>query len=386
MKKFDFDKGAKRKGTNCVKWDVPFITEDVTPMWIADMDFPVAPGVSENLKKIVEQEVYGYQFLSDHYYESVINWMKRRHNYELTKDEICYVPNVVLGLYFGVQAVSDPGDEIMIMPPVYGPFFKAVKDNGRVLVESPMKNDHGYYTIDFEDLENRITKKTKAIMICNPHNPTGRVWTEEELQQLSDICIRHDLYILSDDIHSELLAKGKKHTFIGALSDEIRQRSIMYTSPSKAFNLAGIHVANCFIANEALRKKYKEISEKSHAAENNSFSEAALVGAYDKSEDWLDALNVYIEGNVKYFVEYIQKEIPNLTVWKPEATYLVWVDFRKTGIPENELQEYMKKECGVFLNEGPFFGEEGQGFMRFNLACPRKQIATVLKKMKEKLA
>ena len=175
MKEFDFEKGAKRKGSNCVKWDVPFITEDVTPMWIADMDFPVAPGVSENLRKIVEQEVYGYQFLSDHYYESVINWMKRRHNYELTRDEICYVPNVVLGLYFGVQAVSDPGDEIMIMPPVYGPFFKAVKDNGRVLVESPMKNDHGYYTIDFEDLENRITKKTKAIMICNPHNPTGRV-------------------------------------------------------------------------------------------------------------------------------------------------------------------------------------------------------------------
>lgn len=383
---YNFDNGAKRRGTNCVKWDVPFITEEITPMWIADMDFTVAPGVSENLKKLAEQGVFGYQFLSENYFHSVINWMKRRHNYKLTRDEICYVPNVVLGLSFGVQTVTEPGDEIIIMTPVYGPFFSVVKDNDRVLVESPMKNDHGYYAMDFEDLESRITEKTKAVIICNPHNPAGRVWTREELQALADICIKYNLYILSDDIHSELITKGKKHTFIGELSEEVRQRSIIYTSPSKAFNLAGIHVANCFIANEELRAKYKAISRKSHADENNSFVEAALTGAYDKSEDWLDALNEYIEGNLNYFVEYIQKEIPVLTVCKPEGTYLAWVDFRKTGIPNEELQEYMRRECGVFLNEGNFFGTNGEGFMRFNLACPRAQITPVLERMKEKFA
>lgn len=383
---YNFDHGAQRKGTNCVKWDLPFMTDDITPMWIADMDFTVAPSISESLNKVVEQGVYGYQFLSEHYYESVISWMKRRHGYDLTKEEICYVPNVVLGLYFGVQAVSEPGDEIIIMTPVYGPFFSAVKDNDRHLVESPMKNDSGYYTIDFEDLESKITEKTKAVMICNPHNPSGRVWTTEELQRIADICCKHDLYILSDDIHSELLMKGQKHTFIGSISEDARQRSIIYTSPSKAFNLAGIHVANCFIANEKIREKYKEISGKSHAAENNSFSEAALTGAYDKSEAWLEELMIYIEENVDYFVSYIEKEIPKLTVRKPEATYLVWVDFRKTGIPANELQKYMKKECGVFLNEGDFFGTDGEGFLRFNLACPRQQIISVLEKMKGKLA
>lgn len=379
---FNFDDGIKRKGTNCVKWDIPIITEDVTPMWIADMDFEVAPAIVDRLHKLIEQKAFGYQFLSENYYHSIIDWMKRRHQYEVAREEICYVPNVVLGLQFGVQAVSEPGDEIIIMTPVYGPFFKVIQDNGRKLIESPMKNEHGYYMMDLEDLESRITGKTKAVIICNPHNPSGRVWTEKELTDLGKICLKHNLYILSDDIHSELTAKEHKHTFIGSLSEEFRQRSIIYTSPSKAFNLAGIHVANCFIANQELREQFIEILEKSHAAENNSFAEAALVGAYDESEEWLDDVNCYIEKNIDYFVSYIQKNIPDLTVYKPEGTYLVWVDFRRTGIKDKDLQNFMREECKVFLNEGTFFGINGEGFMRFNLACPRKQIVPVLERMK----
>ena len=381
---YNFEEGIERRGTNCVKWDVPFITEDVTPMWIADMDFRVAPEITNSLKKVAEQGAYGYQFLSEKYYDSVVNWMKRRHHYELSKEEITFVPNVVLGLRFGIETVSDPGDEIIIMTPVYGPFYRIVRNSGRVLIESPMKNDHGYYTMDLEDFEKRITEKTKAVIICNPHNPSGRVWTKEELTKLAKVCIRHHLYILSDDIHSELVTRGHKHTFIASVSEEVRDRSIVLTSPSKAFNLASIHLANCFISNKELREKYQKIADKSFAAENSAFVEPVLIAAYDKSEEWLDELNEYIEGNLDFFVDFINREIPDLEVRKPEGTYLVWVNFAKTGIPEESLKEYLLKECQVAVNEGEFFGKEGAGFVRFNLACPRRSIKVVLEKMKEK--
>lgn len=381
---YHFEEGIERRGTNCVKWDNPFVESDMTPMWIADMDFEIAPAITENLKKIAGQGAFGYQFLSDEYYEAVISWMRRRHGLELKKEEICYVPNVVLGMSFAVQAVSEPGDEIIIMTPVYGPFFKVVDDNDRVLIESPMRNNDGYYTMDLNDFEGRITPRTKAVILCNPHNPSGRVWTREELKALADICIKHNLYIISDDIHSELISEGYKHTFISLLSDEVRERCIVCTSPSKAFNLASIHVANCFIFNEDLRKKYMEVSEKSHAAENNAFAEAALLGAYNDSEDWLEELNQYIDENREYFVDYVKREIPSLSVCKPEGTYLVWVDFRKTKISPEELHDYLLKECRIVANEGNFFGKLGDGYARFNLACPRSFIIKALERLKEK--
>ncbi len=383
---YHFDEGIERRGTNCVKWDVPFVTPDVTPMWIADMDFEIAPAITENLQRIAGQGAFGYQFLSEQYYEAVISWMKRRHGLEIRKEEIFYVPNVVLGMSFAVQAVSEIGDEIIIMTPVYGPFFKVTDDNDRVLVESPMKNADGYYTMDLEDFESRITEKTKAVIFCNPHNPSGRVWTREELQAFADICVKHDLYIISDDIHSELISEGHEHTFISSLSEEIRDRCIVCTSPSKAFNLASIHVANCFIFNEALREKYQAVSERSHAAENNAFAEAALVAAYSDSEEWLTELNRYIDGNLEYFTDYVKREIPSLTVRKPEGTYLVWVDFRRTGVPSDKLHDYLLKECHIAANDGNFFGKLGDGFARFNLACPRSTVVKALEELKAKFA
>ena len=383
---YHFDEGIERRGTNCVKWDVPFVTSDVMPMWIADMDFEIAPAITKRLEEIAGQGAFGYQFLSDQYYEAVMSWMRRRHGLELKKEEICYVPNVVMGLSFAVQAVSEPGDEIIIMTPVYGPFFKVVCDNDRVLLECSLKNDNGYYTMDFDDFESRITPKTKAVILCNPHNPSGRVWRREELQAFADICMKHDLYIISDDIHSELITEGYRHTFISSLSKEVRERCIICTSPSKAFNLASIHVANCFVFNEALQKKYKDILERSHAAENNAFAEAALLGAYNDSEDWLDELNQYINGNLEYFVDFIKREIPSLTVCKPEGTYLVWVDFRKTEIPSVELHDYLLEECHIAVNDGNFFGKLGDGFARFNLACPRATVVKALEELKNKFA
>lgn len=378
-----FEKGINRKGTNCVKWDVPFVTEGVQPMWIADMDFEVAPAITENLKNITSQGAFGYQFLSENYYQSIINWMERRHRYKVAREEICYVPNVVLGLSFAVQAVSEPGDEIIIQTPVYGPFFRVMEDNQRVLVESKLKEENGYYTMDMEDFERKITPKTKAVILCNPHNPSGRVWTKEELEQLAEICMRHHLYIISDDIHCELVRAGQKHTFISSLSEEVRRRSIICTSPSKAFNLAGIHVANCFISDEELRGKFMEIAEKSHAAESNAFVEAALRGAYDESEEWLLALNDYLDQNIDYFVSYIEKEISGIKVRRPEGTYLVWADCRKLGIKEERVREFLLDTCKIAVNDGEFFGKEGRGFVRFNLACPLPQIKGALENLKK---
>lgn len=383
---YQFDKGIDRRGTNSVKWDMPIVTSDVTPMSIADMDFEIAPAITENLKKTAGQGAFGYQFLSEKYYEAVINWMQRRHGLVLKREEICYVPNVVLGMSFAVQTVSEPGDEIITMTPVYGRFFKVVHDTDRILVESPMKNDGGYYTMDLEDFESRITSKTRAVILCNPHNPSGRVWKREELKALADICMKHGLYIISDDIHCELVSEGHEHIFISSLSDEVKMKCIICTSPSKAFNLAGIHVANCFIFDEVLRKRYMEVSEKSNAAESNAFAEAALVGAYNDSEDWLEELNRYIKGNLDYFVDYINAEIPALSVYKPEGTYLVWVDFRRTGILPENLKEYLLRECRLTVNEGNFFGKLGDGYARFNLACPRTYVTMALEQLKKKFA
>lgn len=379
---YNFDCGIERRGTNCVKWDSDFVADDVTPMWIADMDFKVAPAIMESLQKVVAQGTYGYPFLSEKYYQSVRDWMLRRHGYKLEAEEISFVPNVVIGLSFAIQSISEPGDEILVPTPVYGPFFSVILNNNRTLVESCMKNNNGYYTMDFEDLESKITPKTKAVMLCNPHNPSGRVWTHEELEQLAAVCVRHNLYIISDDIHSELVPGAKKHEFISLLSEEVRERSLVFTSPSKAFNLAGIHVANAFIYNKELRDRFNMIKENSRAAEGNVFAEAALTAAYNESEEWLDELNVYLEENIEYFVSYIQKNIPQLQVYKPEGTYLVWVDCRKLDMGEQNVRDYLLEKCRIVVNDGEFFGKEGKGFARFNLACPRKYIEEALEKLK----
>ena len=380
---FDFDREIQRRGTSCVKWDSNFIADDVKPMWVADMDFQAAPAIVKNLEKIVSRGVFGYQILSEEYYKAIINWFLKRHQFVIEKEDISYIPNVVMGLSFAVQAISEPGDEIIIQTPVYGPFFRVVEDNGRVLKENPMKNDHGYYTMDLEDFENKITEKTKAVILCNPHNPAGRVWKKEELKKLADLCVKHHLYILSDDIHSEIVFKGHEHTFIAQLSKEIADRTITFTSPSKAFNLASIHVANAVIKNKKIRQKYFEIVEKAHASNTNAFAEAALTGAYNGSGQWLDEVVEYLEENAAFFVNYIQSEIPQLSVIKPEGTYLAWVDFKDVKI-EN-VHDFLAEKCKVEVNDGLFFGKEGKTYVRFNLACPRKTIVPVLEKIKEEV-
>ena len=381
-----FERGIERKNTNCDKWDAPFVKEGVVPMWVADMDFEVAPAITRRLVLAAGKGAFGYQFLSDHYYDAVIHFMKERHDYPVEKDWICYVPNVVLGLFAGLQAVTEKGDEVIIQNPVYGPFFKVVRESGRILTESPLKNEDGYYTMDFEDLEKKITEKTKAMLICNPHNPSGRVWKEEELERLVAVCAGHGIAIISDDIHRDIETEGHSHQMIAPICRRMGVKCITCTSPSKPFNLASVHVANCIIEDKEVRERFQQFLAMHHVNECNAFAEEALIGAYEESGEWLAQMNAYVEGNLDYFVDYIHENIPSLKVRKPEGTYLVWVDFSGTDIGQGNIKEYLSENCRVLVNDGEFFGQAGKGFVRFNLACPRKNVEFALKNLERQFA
>lgn len=380
---YNFDKGIERRGTSCVKWDEAFVGKDVLPMWVADMDFEIAPAITKRLVDVAGKGVFGYQLLSDEYYDAVIRFMKDRHEYEVKKEWITYLPDVVFGLHLAVCTFSEPGDEIILMPPVYGPFFRVVKENNRIIRECWMKNEYGYYTMDYEKLEESINEKTKAVMLCNPHNPAGRVWSENELEQLVDICAKHQLPIISDDIHCDILSKDHKHTMVANVCRKRGVKCITLTSPSKPFNLASVHVANAIIEDEEVRNRFNNVLAHCHVGHANAFSEAALIGAYDESREWLDEMNSYVEANHEYFVTFIKENIPALKTFKPEGTYLIWADFTGVDKVDGRPKEFLDEHCKILVNDGEFFGEAGKGFVRFNLACPRSYVEKALETLKE---
>lgn len=384
--KYDFDRVIDRRGTDCLKWDVAdraFQGEGLLPMWIADMDFPTAPAITEELHKRAEQGVFGYGMLPAAYYDAVIRWMSRRHQCEVKKEWICYTAGVVTALNYAIQAVTEPGDEVMVHTPVYYPFYGAVESQGRVLVKSPLKENDLYYTIDMEDMERRVTPKTRALLFCSPHNPVGRVWTREELQQVADFCKRHDLILIADEIHNDLVYSGHPHTMFLNVDPEMAQRTILCTAPSKTFNIAGIQVSNAIIPDETLCKRFKELLAKAHVSSAHAFAAPALIGAYEGSEDWLDELLVYLEGNMDLFCDTIARELPKLRVRKPEGTYLAWVDCAGLGLTADELKRFMVEQCGLALNAGISFGEAGAQFVRVNLACPRSTVEECLRRLKK---
>ena len=382
--KYNFDQPINRRGTSCVKWDVAdraFQGNDLLPMWIADMDFATAPAIAEEMHKRVDAGVFGYGMLPAEYYEAVISWMRRRHGCEIQKDWITYTAGVVTALNYAIQVISEPGDEIMVHTPIYHPFFSVVEDQDRVLLRSPLKEEDLHYTMDFEDMERRVTEKTRAVLFCSPHNPVGRVWKKEELEQLADFCKRHNLYIISDEIHHDLVFE--KHTMFLNVDEELAQRTILCTAPSKTFNIAGIQVSNAIIPNDELRQKFKDLLNKAHIGSAHAMAAPALIGAYNGSEDWLEELLVYLKANRDFFCETIEKELPMLRVRKPEGTYLTWVDCSGLGMTPDELKRFMIDRCGMALSSGITFGEEGAQFMRFNLACPRATVEECLRRLKK---
>lgn len=372
-KNVNFDEVINRCGTGSRKWDnaaAVFGAQDVLPMWIADMDFTAPPAVVEALKSKVEQQVYGYYIRDEAVYQAAASWLERRHGWEAAHEWVINANGVVSSINIAILALTAPGDQIIIQPPIYPPFFSSVSKNGREIVENPLKYENGNYYFDFADLEKKLTPRVKMLLLSSPHNPVGRVWTKDELQQLGEICLRHNVIIISDEIHGDLVFQGHKHIPLATLSPELAKQTITCISPSKTFNLAGLYTSFMVIPDREKRREISILLEKLDISRSNLFGLAAAQAAYESGDDWLDALLVYLEGNADFLVQYITANIPEVRVSKPEGTYLAWLDFRGL-FNAADVQPFLIQQAKVGLNDGSTFGKQGEGFARLNFGCPR---------------
>jgi cystathionine beta-lyase len=387
--KYDFNQICDRKNTNCFKWDFIqsiFGNDDVIPMWVADMDFPVATPIVEALKRRAEHEFYGYTKASTDVIQSVVDRMWDKYAWKIKPEWIVFTPGVVPALNITVRMLTHPGDEIILQEPVYYPFFPAVTFSGCQIVNNQLKLINGRYEMDYEDLEHQfharigmlpVPNRIKAIMLCNPHNPVGRLWSKEELTKLGDIAIKHDVVVISDEIHCELLFKDHLHTPFASISEEFEQNSIVCMSPSKTFNLAGLEVSSIIIPNKKLRHLFIN-TRTGILPEPNLFGYTALEAAYRFGDEWLDQLLDYLQGNLDFLLKYFANRIPKIKVIKPQGTYLIWLDCRDLGMDDMTLRNFMRDKAKVGFDDGFLFGSGGSGFQRMNIACPRPIIEEAL--------
>ncbi|OEH85066.1 cystathionine beta-lyase [Desulfuribacillus stibiiarsenatis] len=382
-----FDHNIDRKNTNAVKWDQnrAFCGEDdVLPFWVADMDFPSPEPVVQALKHRAEHGIYGYTAHSESYMNSILNWVSRRHDWHIDKGWIATVPTVLYGITLIMRSFSEPGDHIVIQPPVYHPFARIIQDNDREIVHNELVYHEGRYEMDFDDLEEKLKHpKAKLFLLCSPHNPVGRVWTHEELKRVGELCIRHNVLIISDEIHWDIVLRGHKHIPMASISEEIAQRTFTSTAPTKTFNMAGLHISNMIIPNQAFKKVIDFEIRKAALNDNNVFGLTALENAYTSGEEWLDELLAYLEGNLQLIEAFAEEHWPKVKVIPLEGTYLVWLDVSALGIDGVSLQKRLVQEAKVALHMGKTFGSGGEGFIRMNIACPKSMIEQGLTQMKE---
>jgi len=377
--KYDFDRVIDCSETNSFKWDKhslkeSFKTDEVLPLWVADMDFQCPQPVIDALRKRAAEEIYGYSWhKTPSYLNAVANWMRRRHKWGIDTDWIVYSPGIVPATCMLIQTFSNIGEKIIIQPPVYYPFFTAIENNGRQLLASQLHYENKKYSIDFDDFEKKAKDPlTKMFILCSPHNPVGRVWTEKELRRLGDICLENNVLIVSDEIHHDLILSGYKHTLFSTISKEFEKNTIMCTAPSKTFNVAGLQTSNIIIPNEKMRESFiNTIVNRNGVMIPNAFGIVALIAAYNEGEEWLEQVLKYIEGNFKFLKEFVNENLPDVDFIDPEGTYLAWLDFNKFGMDDEELREFMLKKAKVALDGGEIFGPGGEGFERINVACPR---------------
>lgn len=384
MSQFNFDEIVNRKGSDSIKWDhlqKHFGQEDLLPLWVADMDFRCPPAVVEAMKNIAEHGIYGYVMQRDDYYNAVISWMKRRFDWEIEKDWILFMPGIVPAIRLAIETFTEPGDGVIVQQPVYFPFMGVTKEAERkVLNNKLIETDQGYQ-IDLEDLEEKAKDpKAKMMILCSPHNPVGRVWTSNELSKILEICVANDVILISDEIHQDLIHKGHKHTPLAKLANT-SAKIITCTAPSKTFNVASLFASNIIISDETLRNTFKKELDKMHLMPS-SFTIGAVKAAYNDGEAWLEELLSYLSDNIDYVAEYLEKEMPKVKMKKPEATFLLWLDFRAYNISSKELERRMIEEAGLALNKGWMFGREGEGHMRLNIGCPRDILHEALERMK----
>ncbi len=383
--KYDFDTMIDRSEVTSIKWSEDqvnrmFGEKDIIPMGIADMDFRVAPAISRAVQERAAHETYGYGYASDAYLDACVNWQLRRNNWKIEKDWIFFTPGVNMGLVCAIEMYTEPGDNVIIQSPVYYPYYDYVTKLDRNIALNPLVNDDGYYRIDFEELEELAKDpKSKIMLLCNPHNPVGRVWTKDELERIGRICIDNGVMIAVDEIHSDLIMPGYRHIPFATISEEFAHHCIVCTSPSKTFNLAGLLVSDIIVPDPDIRAAFRRKLEPYYLWPG-CFGETAQIAAYDHSEEWLEELIEYLDGNAAFMAEFIEKRLPKIRFRKPEATYLAWLDFREYGMSKEELWDFMIHEARVATDNGAIFGlsGEGDGFQRLNFACPRERLSEAL--------
>jgi cysteine-S-conjugate beta-lyase len=386
---YNFDEIVDRKNTSCVKFDLRdkiFKNEDVIPMWVADMDFKTPPFIIEALQKRLDHEILGYTFISPTVFESIVTWIRLRHNWEIRPDWISFSPGIVPAVNLLVMAFTEPGDRVIVQPPVYFPFFSAVENHGRKLVYNPLIYSEGNYEMDFDDLESKMDATTKMLILCNPHNPTGNVWPEAVIRRIGEMCAAHHVLLVSDEIHSDLIYKGYRHTPSAALSAEIAKNTVTCMAPSKTFNLAGLSTSFLVIPNEKLRMTYEKKLDQVHVGAGNIFGFVAMEAAYTHGSEWLQQLMDYLQGNVIFLKDFIERHIPQIRVVVPQATYMVWLDCTQLKMSPSGLKEFMISKAGLGLSDGPLFGKEGEGFQRINVGCPRSVLYEALLKLQAAIA
>jgi cystathionine beta-lyase len=383
---WNFDEIIDRENTNSLKYDVVpklFGTKDVIPLWVADMDFKTPDFIVNAIKKRAEHEIYGYTIRNRPFFESVYNWMKYKHNWEVKKNWVSFSPGVVPALSMSVLAYTNPGDKIIVQPPVYFPFFSSIKNNGRQLVYNQLKHEDGDYHFDIEDLKQKIDSRTKMIMLSNPHNPVGKVWTKEELTELAEICLENDILMVSDEIHSDLIFAPHKHIPLASISEDIANKTIGMYAPSKTFNVAGLSSSVIIISNPKLKAIFDNMMDDFHLGNGNIFGNVALEAAYTYGAEWLNKLMEYLKGNIALVKEFVDKSGVKIKMKVPESTYLLWLDFAEYGLDNKRLQEQLVKKAKLGLSPGELFGPGGNGFQRMNVACPRSVLKGALNNLEE---
>ncbi len=402
--KNNFDKVIDRKGTNCTKWDrckKVFGKDDLLPMWIADMDFEAPKEVIDAMKKRLEHGIFGYTYRPDSFNKSITNWMKTRHQWDIKEDWITFTPGIVPAISIAINTFTNPGDKVIMQTPIYPPFQSVVEKSGRIKINNELMIIDGRYYMDIDKLEEQIKlsdsgfsnntsnknkgfdDKVKLLLFCNPHNPSGSVWTKEELLRIGDICLKNNILIVSDEIHSDIIYKGHKHIPIASLSKELEQNTITCIAPSKTFSLAGLSSSAIIIPNEKLRKMFNNTVETLDIDGGNIFGSIALEAAYNCGEKWLEELLVYLEGNLDYLMKYFEDRIPGIKPVRPEATYLIWLDCSRLGLEGRNLVDFFVNEAKVGVNPGFKFGENGKNFVRLNFGCPRSTLEEGLRRIEE---
>ena len=399
MKHYNFDEVIERHGTSCVKFDrlkEMFGDENLIPLWVADMDFRTPDFIVEALKKRCEHEIFGYTFGSDEYYESIINWVHYKHNWKIQREWISYIPGIVKGIAFAIQCFTQKGDKVIIQPPVYHPFRIVPEKMKREVVYNPLKMVDGIYEMDFDHLESIIDDECKVLILCNPHNPGGIVWKKETLVRLADICAKHNILVISDEIHAEMAYPQYTHYPFAsvsdnppsfkrtyAVSDTAASCSVTFMAPSKTFNIAGIVTSYAIVPNDRIREEFYSFLEAGEFGDGTIFAYTATTAAYTYGAEWLQQMRMYIMENVRFVEEFMKQHLPKIKVYQPQASFLVWLDCRELKLSQDELVHLFKDKAGLALNDGSIFGPGGEGHMRLNIGCPRSVLDKAMNALKK---